>query len=256
MKCQYGCNQEAKYQLKNNKWCCSQSCNSCPGMRRKNSKSNMGRNITIETRMKLRAYNLGKKKSSDTIQKLRRKSKNTISKIKQKYPFFSTIEKMRYNPLIPHEKEIQVHCKNHNCKNSKERGGWFTPTYRQLAERIRQVEQVDGNGGSYFYCSEKCKETCILYRSQGADPFRNTKKIYTTNEYKQFRNYVLERDNYKCQYCGELAEHVHHERPQKLEPFFALDPDFAWSCCEKCHYNKGHKDECSTGNLAILKCER
>lgn len=35
--CDYGCGREAKYQLKNGKWCCSISYNSCPECRRKNS---------------------------------------------------------------------------------------------------------------------------------------------------------------------------------------------------------------------------
>jgi hypothetical protein len=79
-------------------------------------------------------------------------------------------------------------------------------------------------------------------------------KRYTQSEYNQFRNYVLERDKYKCQYCGKSADHVHHEKPQKLEPFFALDPDLAWSVCKKCHYEKGHKDECSASNIAARMC--
>jgi len=33
--CEYGCGQEAKYQLKNGRWCCSKMCNSCPEMRKK-----------------------------------------------------------------------------------------------------------------------------------------------------------------------------------------------------------------------------
>ena len=37
MKCEYGCNQEAKHQLKNGKWCCSKSQNSCMTIRLKNS---------------------------------------------------------------------------------------------------------------------------------------------------------------------------------------------------------------------------
>ena len=36
--CDYGCGQEAKYQLKNGKWCCSDSHTSCPEVRNKNSK--------------------------------------------------------------------------------------------------------------------------------------------------------------------------------------------------------------------------
>lgn len=35
--CEYGCGQEAKYQLVNGKWCCSESWNKCPELRKKNS---------------------------------------------------------------------------------------------------------------------------------------------------------------------------------------------------------------------------
>jgi hypothetical protein len=42
--CNYGCNKEAKFQLKNGKWCCSQSQNSCPeNMRRRNESNNEGK---------------------------------------------------------------------------------------------------------------------------------------------------------------------------------------------------------------------
>ena len=37
--CDYGCNQDATFQLKNGKWCCSSSVNSCPKMKKKNSES-------------------------------------------------------------------------------------------------------------------------------------------------------------------------------------------------------------------------
>ena len=36
-KCEYDCGQDALYQLKNGKYCCSKSWNSCPEIRRKNS---------------------------------------------------------------------------------------------------------------------------------------------------------------------------------------------------------------------------
>jgi hypothetical protein len=257
MLCVYDCGNEAKYQLKNGKWCCSKSSNSCPINRKKNSISNIGKIITIETRMKLRDYNLGKIYSEESRKKRSLKRKNTIEKILSKYQFFSKLEEMRYNPKNLIEKEIQVHCKNHNCSNSKEKGGWFTPTFRQLSERIRQTESIYGNYGSYFYCSQKCKDECPIYGSDGTDPFRTIEKNYTQKEYYDFRKFVLERDKYVCQFCGEKAFYVHHERPQKLEPFFSLDPDYAWSCCKKCHYSKGHKNtsECSTGNLANKKCK-
>lgn len=37
--CEYGCGQEAEYQLKNGKWCCSENYQSCPAIREKNSKT-------------------------------------------------------------------------------------------------------------------------------------------------------------------------------------------------------------------------
>ena len=236
MKCEYGCGKKAKYQLKNGKWCCSKSQNSCSVLRNKN-----------------RISNTGKKMSDISNEKNRIKHKNSIKQLQNKYSFFSQIEEMRYNPNKPGEKEIQIHCKNHNCSNSKEQGGWFTPTYIQLYERIRQLEK-NGNDGCYFYCSDECKIICPLYKSKGVDPFKSNKRNYLDSEYQQFREFVLERDNYECQYCGEKAEHVHHERPQKLEPFHSLDPDYAWSCCSKCHYKKGHKDECSLIKISQIKC--
>jgi len=277
--CEYGCGQKAEYQLKNGKWCCSKKFNSCSEVRRKNSEKNKirqagksngmyGKKHTIESKRKNSESN--KKAWRDTTsifntdkyrKKLRKslieaskKRKRTIEMIKERYPLFSIIERMRYNSDKPGEKEIQVHCKNHNCPNSKEQGGWFTPTNIQLYERIRNIEH-HGLDNSYMYCSDECKNECPLFNLK-SDPLKINKKYYTSSEYEQFRKFVLERDEYICQFCGEDSTEVHHERPQKLEPFFALDPDFAWSCCKQCHYEKGHEKntDCSTGNLSKLMC--
>jgi hypothetical protein len=250
--CEYGCKQQAQYKLSNGKLCCNKYYSQCHVIREKNSKSNKGK---PGNRKGCEPWNKGKTKiyNKNTINKIRNGAKQTIKDIKKKYPLFSKIEEMRYNPDKPEEKEIQVHCKNHNCSNSKEKGGWFTPTSTQLYERKRSLER-HGVDNSYFYCCEKCKQECPLYASKGADQLKENIQIYNGNEYHIFRKFVLNRDDYKCQYCGEQAEHVHHERPQKLEPFFALDPDLAWSVCKKCHYEKGHKDECSTGKLANKQC--
>lgn len=178
-------------------------------------------------------------------------NKLTIELINKKYPLFSKIEEMRYNPDKPDEKEIQVHCKNHNCHNSKEQGGWFTPTGSQFSGRIYALEKDNGNDGTYLYCSDECKEICPLY---GLNPnyelnFK-TEKCYTDTEYYICRDEVFKRSDYKCEYCGGRAEHMHHIIPQKVNGFFSLDPDYCVACCVSCHYRFGHKDKCSTGKLA------
>jgi hypothetical protein len=294
--CDYGCGQEAKYPLKNGKWCCSIHWKKCPVQRERNSiqmkgknthsrseetkrkisEAKMGHILSEETKRKISEAKMGKKKgacseetkrkisetkkgqipSIETKKKISISSKLTIEQIKEKYLFFSKIEEMRYNPDKLDEKEIQAHCKNHNCENSKEKGGWFTPKYEQLRSRKDHLENIDGNGGSYLYCSQYCKDTCPLYNLR-SDPYEDNTKPYTLTELDTLNQLVLKRDNEICYYCSEhTATIVHHLRPQKLEPFFALDPDYAVSVCKKCHYEKGHPagSEHSTGNLAKIVC--
>jgi len=250
--CEYGCRQPAQYKLFNGKLCCSKYYSQCSNIREKNSKSNKGKS---GNRKGFEPWNKGKTGvySKETIKRISIGAKNSIEDLNIKYPLFSKIEEMRYNPDKPGEKEIQVRCKNHDCPNSKEKGGWFTPTPTQFYERVRNVGSL-GIDNSYFYCSDECKNSCPLYYSKGGDHFHHSKTTYTDQEYQQFRTYVLERDKYKCQYCGKKADHVHHERPQKRESFFSLDPDLAWSVCKKCHYKYGHADECSTRKLANIDC--
>ena len=98
----------------------------------------------------------------------------------------------------------------------------------------------------------KSQKTNLSYQINSK--FKTSTINYTQEEYNIWRTEVLERADYKCEYCEEKANHAHHSRPQKKEPFFNLDPDFGIACCEKCHYEKGHKDECSTGKLSKLVC--
>jgi hypothetical protein len=306
-KCEYGCGREAKFQIgKNRKWCCSESYKSCPGIREKISKGITGKNLSNETKNKIRESMKGKNtgprsplsedhknkiresmkgkntgpRSEETKEKIResikgktqsketkeKRSKSLKGKPKseeakknmrytiedwiKKYPLLSKEEELRYHPKTG---KIQGHCKYNECKNSKENGGWFTLYKRQLECRIVGLEY--GNDGCYFYCCDECKQQCPLFYLR-SDPYENKELLYTDKEKEIFRQEVLKRDNNKCIYCGEKAEHVHHTRPQKLEPFFSLDPDYGISTCGNCHYKYGHKTgtECSTGNLANVIC--
>lgn len=206
----------------------------------------------------------GKKRSDEFKKSQSNRSKGhpptnklTIEKIIKKYPLFYKVEEVRENPLT---KEIQVRCKNHNCPNSKEKDGWFTPSGDQLHGRIGAIENPSGFEEMNLYCSDKCKQECPLYKARPSTIINNNniskEKYYTPEEYQIWRQEVLLRANNLCEYCDEPAEHCHHTRPQKLEPFFSLDPDFGVACCEKCHYEKGHRDECSTGKLSNIYCNQ
>ena len=274
--CTYGCGQVAKYILKNGKYCCSQNSSSCPGLIRKSSRSRTGVKRTPEMIKKLSDSHLGQKsvnkgktyieiygeERAKQIQKQMRDAKRiTLEDFQIRYPILYTVEELRIDPVT---KKIQGHCNNNNCPNSKEQNGWFILTYSQIYERHRAVTWPDGTDGAFFYCSENCKQTCSLYGRTveqliKADKIRAghiKELLYTSEEYDTYRNEVFRRADYKCEYCGDLATHVHHGRPQKLEPFFSLDPDWGIATCSKCHYKYGHPagTECSTGRLANIQC--
>jgi len=214
--------------------------------------SSTGKKHSEETKQKISILNTGRKRSEETKKKIKISGRLLIDQFKEKYPTFAKEEEMRYNPDKPGEKEIQVHCKNSKCENSKEKGGWFIPSGSQLSERIRQIEI--GNGGSYFYCSQECKDECILYNLH-SDPNKENNKPYTQEEYNTWKQVVLEQDNYECQKCESKKDlHCHHIQPVKTYPHLALDPTNGIVLCKKCHYKYGHQDECSTGNLAKRIC--
>ncbi len=275
--CDYGCGQKAKHQFKNGKWCCSKHYTCCPIEKNKCKIRNKGKNhprfgikhskisrLKMHKSHKQKWNNLNKQNKNDFLKQLNKNRlgyehnfKQTIQLIKKNYPTFSKIEEMRYNPDKPREKEIQVHCKNHLCKNSKEQGGWFTPKNRdQFRNRIYAIEH-DSSESYYYYCSEECKHKCLLFKRTTEQIIKNDERLaksYTSQEYQTFRQQVLTRENYICEYCDKEANTVHHSMPQKLELIHVLDPDYGIACCKKCHYKYGHKDECGTGVIAYIDC--
>lgn len=134
-------------------------------------------------------------------------------------------------------------------------GKMFIPKPIIVIHRIRFLEGKE-MCESRFYCSDKCKAICPVFGQHKYPKGYKRDKLCTNEELKVWREEVLKRADYKCEYCGEPATDVHHIKPQKLEPFFALDPDYGVACCEQCHYGKAHSDpECNTGNLAQVLCK-
>jgi hypothetical protein len=151
--CDYGCGKEGKHQFKNGKWCCSESHNSCESKKERSITGNSGKHKrSIDFCKQMSNLKRGFKHTEKSLIKIRG-PRRKIEKIKNKYIEFSKMEEMRYNP--ENIREIQVHCKNSECINSKENLGWFTPTGRQLECRIAECEK--GNKKGFIYCSKKCK---------------------------------------------------------------------------------------------------
>ena len=288
------CGKEAHWQFKNGSWCCEKYSNSCPIIIEKNRKGHIEVINSIPKYFKEtnhvceycgnKAYwkfKNGNWCCSSHVNKCPSKKINLseshkyyLKDYQEKFPIFYKVEKLREDPETG---EIQVHCKNHNCLNSKEMSGWFTPSKSQIGERIRSIKS--GIGNNHFYCSNHCKLTCDLYH-KSVDQIMSQDRIntgrieedeknipgYDIFRQEVFRRNIEEYEKITCEFCGNTNKDemsVHHENPHKTHPEQSLDPINGWVLCgfgkgNNCHYLIGHKlgTKCSTSYLRKLICKR
>lgn len=152
MICHYGCGKKARYQFKNGKLCCSSHYLKCSEMR----KSRSGENNPFYRKKHTSKVKYILKKKAMEQENYPGRPKLTIEELKKKYPLFIKVEEVRENG------NIEVRCKYSKCENSKKNNGWFVPTYSQLYDRIRNIENHTG-AGNFLYCSDKCKEECPCF---------------------------------------------------------------------------------------------
>ncbi len=66
------------------------------------------------------------------------------------------------------------------------------------------------------------------------------KKFYRSTLWRSTREFILKRDNYLCQECGEPAQEVHHKiwltASNINNPEITLNPNNLISLCRNCHF--------------------
>ena len=236
MLCYYECGNKAKYLPHKGTphWCCESHWSRCPMNKKINSNSKKGKipyNKGIKQNKKIKekqsktmerkwlddkyrekqSISRNKKSYKKHMKKIRTGKNNpmygkhitqehkiilcnNIEKIKNKYPKFFKIEELRMT-----DRKIQCKCKYCNS--------WFTPTKEQLYERIRQIENKDGNMKSYLYCCDNHKYLCpysnridpktltlykIYYRNVITETNKSLKKYKLKNIEIRSKNYHLD----------------------------------------------------------------
>lgn len=204
--CDYGCGMKAKHQLKNGKWCCCKSHNSCIIIREKNRRSSIGRKHTKETkekisractgikyrertkehRRKLSIANSGKKKSKEHIEKIRESNK------KSNRPLFFG----KMNPMWRGGISIEPYCDQWVDKDYKEsikkRDGYIclNPECSKIT-KILNIHHID-------YNKKNCHPLNLITLCVSCNAKANKDRSWHKSWYKAIIDNRYKRIGYKC----------------------------------------------------------
>jgi 5-methylcytosine-specific restriction endonuclease McrA len=124
-----------------------------------------------------------------------------------------------------------------------------------VGERIRCLTG-SGGGECRFYCSDKCKRECSIYRQ--VRNYRGREKDLSREVQPELRQLRFELDNYTCQKCGKhqselkVGLHCHHLEGIRWEPLESADVDKCITVCKTCHKKIHKKDGCKYNEM---RCE-
>lgn len=92
-----------------------------------------------------------------------------------------------------------------------------------------------------LYCSEECKKNCGVYRMQTTPKGFGRIDKFSDSRDKEWKEMILERDNYTCQECGSTENLVsHHIIPVAEDYILSSDISNGICLCSTCH-SKKHK---------------
>jgi hypothetical protein len=196
--CYYGCGQNALYQFKNSKWCCSKNVQSCPEMKRKNEKSHTGENNPNFGKTYEEIYGLEKGKKQREIRSnahLGKKSPNLNNYYsKDILKKLSESHRGKKNPIRSEMNKLQIGNKNPMFG----RRGELSPVWK---------------GGISF-------------------------EPYDFKFNKELKNHIRKKFNHTCQLCKKWANiphHIDYNKKNNQEDNFVL---LCRSCNTKVNKNR------------------
>ena len=105
-------------------------------------------------------------------------------------------------------------------------------------------EIITSNSVDKIYCSQKCLKSDYSETKKGENSHfweggktKKSKLLRTRAEYREWRTKVFERDDYKCQDCGENTRTLvaHHIKEQCNYPELIYDVNNGLTLCHECH---------------------
>jgi hypothetical protein len=167
MICEYGCGEEAKYQLKNGKWCCLKSQNCCSNIRKKNSES--------QNKLEIKEKKSRGLKEKWNNPRTRQKYQDAASSLGRRLKLSKSIKKTMVRPDVKQRHKDSI---SQNIEKWRKAGKEVNnrPEIKEQA-RIRML-----NGGGSYAASFVRKTSWPQIKT-----FNNVKELYP----KSIMNYVI-----------------------------------------------------------------
>lgn len=121
------------------------------------------------------------------------------------------------------------------------------PTCHELVQypsKWCDKHQIEINNKRAEYRAEQSSKRQALYNRHNRSKEANS--FYHTKQWQQTRNYVINRDHYICQVCGEPVNDrkiIDHIVPRRIDKSLELNTDNLWTLCYRCHRIKTLKEE-------------
>lgn len=105
---------------------------------------------------------------------------------------------------------------------------------RRMVEHAHKRKGISSRNNGTFTPERVTGKANINWKG-GVTPINQ--KIRSSLEYEEWRKSILERDNYTCQFCGEIGGHlqVDHIKPFALFPELRLELSNGRTLCLDCH---------------------
>lgn len=122
-------------------------------------------------------------------------------------------------------------CSKPTCNELVQYPERYCPKHKLEQEQQREQER-----------KEKSYKKMKLYNQHN----RERNDFYQSKQWKQTRNYIINRDNYTCQVCGEVITDrkiIDHIIPLRINVDTQLDENNLWTLCYRCHSIKTNIEE-------------
>lgn len=160
--CEYGCNQEAKYQFKNGKWCCSKNPNSCPEVNKKRGNSLKGENNPNfgKKRPWLAELNRQKDMKGDKNPMFNKKKPNVFVTMKKCSKCKEIKNRSEFHNHKSHRDGLSSQCKlcangkpeRHKAWHLKSNYGISLEDYNKILEEQHGACAICGNSPKAYLC--------------------------------------------------------------------------------------------------------